>query len=104
MVLKFPSTRNSPAVWESSRSTPSISGAVRDPVNSMKNMYSQLLPGMGRDSSFTRFNPFTAKMDNISWRLPDSWGVVSTALILSAPGRSSMLGDTTTNRVVLMAL
>ena len=34
-----------------------ISGPVRSPVNSAKNMYSQLCSGIGLDSSLTRFSP-----------------------------------------------
>ena len=52
----------------------SIPGADKSPVNSRKKRYSQLRPGIGRDSSFSRFSPWTAKMVRISWREPLWWG------------------------------
>ena len=64
-------------------------------------MYSQLCSGMGRDSSFTMFRPWTASTVSTSFREPASWGSTNRVLSLSAPGRSSGTGDTTTKRVVL---
>ena len=54
--------------------------------------YSQLRPGMGRDSSFIRFRPWTVKEVRISCREPLWWGRVKSALILSRPPSAPLPG------------
>ena len=74
-------------------------GAVRSAAKSAKKRYSQLRPTMGRDSSFMRLRPLTAKMVISWWREPVRWGRVKRALTLSLPGRCSGTGETMTKRV-----